>query len=523
MQFPFLFLFSGGVCIRRIYRLLFGRLAVIFFLLFLQITCFLVILFRFSHLFFYVSLFLRLLSSAVVIAILLSDRILPDVKSAWAIPILLFPLFGGLFYLISDMGSISKHFRKKLYLLQARQKQLLGIAVSCTHSFPKPIERQVFFLKHAAHFPCYKNTCSRYLSPGESFFSRLLEELKKAEHTIFLEFFIIANGFLWDSVLAILKRKAQQGVDVRIIYDDAGCLCTLPHRYPKELEAYGIRCRIFSPLHPAISRCLNSRDHRKLAIIDGHTAFTGGINLSDEYINLYHIHGHWKDAGLLIHGEAVWSFTAMFLSMWEYLGGEEKDPEQYLPRTHHPDPFAQDGWYIPFGSDPCGRNSVSAYCLGNILHRAEKYLYLDTPYLIVDNETADALCLAAKSGVDVRIITPGVPDKWYVHMMTRSFYPLLIESGVRIYEYTPGFVHAKCLVCDDTIAVVGSINLDYRSLYQQFECAVWMYQSRTVADVKTDFLETLSHSREITLKDCRSAPWYVRLLRTILRIFAPLM
>ena len=351
---------------------------------------------------------------------------------------------------------------------------------------------------------------------------RLLEELEKAKHTIFLEFFIIGQGFMWDSVLDILKRKAAQGVDVRIIYDDVGCLCTLPHRYPKELEKHGIRCRVFSPLHPAISRCLNSRDHRKLAIIDGHTAFTGGINLADEYINLHQLHGHWKDAGLLLHGEAVWNFTVLFLSMWELLSGEKEDPAQYLPHTHHQESFPQDGWYIPFGSNPSGRNSVCADCFGNILHRAVRYLYLDTPYLIVDNETANALCLAAKSGVDVRIVTPYKWDKRLVHMTTRSYYGELINNGVKVYEYSKGFIHSKTFVCDDTTATVGTTNLDFRSLYLHFECGVWMYGSRAVMQLKEDFIATLEHCRPVTEADCRCGI-LKRWFQEILRLFAPLM
>jgi len=515
-----LFILSkGGDLIRKLFRLLFCRMTVLITAFLLQILIFLLILLRFSHLFFYGYLLLLLLSGIAVIHILSRDALLPEIKLAWIIPILLFPLFGGILYLISDMGMVSRRFHQKLTATSERAKLLLS--VPSAKSWPEDIAPQIHYFEKAAHFPCHNHTVSEYLSPGEAFFMRLLDELEKAQHTIFLEFFIIDQGIMWDRILEILQKKAALGVDVRVIYDDVGCLKPLPYRYDRQLEKYGIRCRVFSPFHPVLSRALNCRDHRKLAIIDGHIAFTGGINLADEYINVRQRHGHWKDAGIVLHGEAVWNFTVLFLTMWDYLSSENEDFCKYRPHAYHAAPFKGEGFHIPFGSDPSHPTAADSYL--RVIHQTENYLYLYTPYLIADNSIITALCLAAKSGVDVRIITPGIADKWYVHLMTQSYYPRLIESGVRIYEYVPGFVHAKCLVSDDRIGIVGSINLDYRSLYLQFESAVWMAETETVLQIKQDFLETQSVCHQITAQNCENIPWYLRLIRMILRIFSPLL
>ena len=425
----------------------------------MQLSVFVVIIWRFSTSFFYFYLFFVLLSLVVVVYILNDNRMNPAYKLAWIVPILLVPIFGGFFYLTIGKTSTNRRFRNKLLFIDMRTKQ----------------------------------------------------ELHQDERK------------MWCDILEILRRKASEGVDVRLIYDDVGCLNTLPYKYDQTMKRLGIQCRIFNPFRPVLSSSLNNRDHRKIVVIDGHTAFTGGINLADEYINHIEKHGHWKDAGIMLKGDAVWNFTIMFLTMWNFLNSTEDDYQKYLPHIHHPESFHEDGFFTPYCDSPIDGEPVGEQVYLNAISRAQKYIYIETPYLIMDNETVTALRLAAKSGIDVRIITPGIADKWYVHTMTRAYYPLLIESGVQIYEYTPGFIHSKVVSVDDEIGIVGTINLDYRSLYLHFECAVWMYKTQAVLDAKKDFLETLQVCRRITMQDCKEVKWPVRFMRMVMRVFAPLM
>ncbi|HBG10202.1 MAG TPA: cardiolipin synthase, partial [Firmicutes bacterium] len=339
---------------------------------------------------------------------------------------------------------------------------------------------------------------------------------------IFLEYYIIEEGIMWNSILEILARKAQAGVDVRLIYDDLGCIFKLPKNYDKKLEALGIKTERFHPLKPMLSAALNYRDHRKLLIIDGHTGFTGGINLADEYINVVEKFGHWKDSAFLLKGDAVWSLTAMFLAMWEYLRGEPDTLEDFMPpRLEHLPPNG--GFIQPFADNPLDDETVSETVYFNLINRAQDYVYIFTPYLILDNEMLSALGAAAKTGVDVRIITPHVPDKRLVHAVTRSYYYPLLQSGVKIYEYTPGFMHSKAIVADDRIAVVGTVNLDYRSLYLAFENAVWLYDTESVLQIRDDFLETLQICQEMRLSDCANISAVHRAKLSLLRLLAPLL
>ena len=324
---------------------------------------------------------------------------------------------------------------------------------------------------------------------------------------------------MWNTILDILERKAKSGVDVRVIYDDIGCLLTLPVKYEKKLENRGIKCRVFNKFRPFISKKLNNRDHRKIFIIDGKTAFTGGINLADEYINEFEKHGHWKDTAVMLKGRAAHGFTVMFLTMWNYLSGE--NPENYGNLPDYSE--ENDGFVIPYCDSPLDDEPVGENVYLNIINNARKYVYITTPYLVIDDEIQNALTLAAKSGVDVRIITPHVPDKWFVHEVSRAHYRKLTSLGVRIYEYYPGFIHSKSFVCDDEIGVVGTINLDYRSLYLHFECAAWLCKADCIADIKQDFLKTLDECTEITYDDCLSVNIFVRALRLVLKLFSPLM
>lgn len=327
---------------------------------------------------------------------------------------------------------------------------------------------------------------------------------------------------MWNSILDILKRKAAAGVKVRLLYDDLGCFFLLPTDYPKQLHTYGIECRVFNPFRPFLTVKQNNRDHRKIASIDGKVAFTGGINLADEYINAYEKHGHWKDASVMVAGKAAWSFTLMFLQMWEFCTGIDEDYTMYYPWKDYPCEIQGTGFVQPYADSPMDKDNVGEHVYLQIINNAKRYVYINTPYLIIDDNLLSALRLAAKSGVDVRIVTPHRWDKRFVHMTTRSYYRELIDAGVKIYEYSDGFIHSKTFVSDDKTATVGTTNLDFRSLYLHFECGTWMYESEAVLEVRDDFLTTLDHCQQITEKDCKCG-LIMRIFQDILRVFAPLM
>ncbi|MDO5155788.1 MAG: cardiolipin synthase [Eubacteriales bacterium] len=467
--------------------------------------------------------------SALVVWYIINQPINPSYKLAWSVTILFIPIFGGLFYILLSVNTYRRKFRNGIRSSVQRAKHHLKqdpsvlnhIETISRHAIP-----QAEYIQNLTKYPVYENTYVEYFSSGEAMYFSMLAELEKAKHFIFLEYFIIHEGVFWDSVLTILKKKAMQGVDIRIIYDDMGSISTLPEGYDAMLRDYGIKCYAFNPFRPILSLRLNNRDHRKILVIDGHTSFTGGINLADEYINHLEMNGYWKDTGIMLKGEATWNFTNMFLQLWQYLANEKVDYERFhTPVSKYPKHFPQNGngFVQPYADNPLFSEVVAENVYLNMIHRATKYIYITTPYLIVDNEMITALTLAAQSGIDVRIITPGVPDKKAVFMMSRSFYEPLLKAGVKIYEYTPGFIHAKMMVVDDNYAVVGSINMDFRSLYLHFECAAFLYHCEVIEDIKEDIEDTIAVSQEITYEYCLNLNRPYRLWQSLLRLYAPLL
>ncbi|MBR1865364.1 MAG: cardiolipin synthase [Lachnospiraceae bacterium] len=468
--------------------------------------------------------------SLLVVLYVINRPINPAYKLAWSITILLIPIFGGLFYLLLSVNRTRQNFRNSVRAAVEESKThfvqdpdvLEEIEEISKHAAP-----QANYIYNLAKYPVHKNTSVTYFSSGEELYATLLEELKKAEHFIFMEYFIIHNGIFWNSILDVLKKKAKQGVEIKIIYDDMGSIRTLPAGYSAALRSYGIECYEFNPFSPTLSLRLNNRDHRKITVIDGHTSFTGGINLADEYINKRQkLQGYWKDSGVMLKGEATWNFTVMFLQLWQHASGQPVDYEAYHTNSmdfpadcrNHSDGFVQ-----PYADNPLFSEVVAENVYLNMIHRATKYIYITTPYLIVDNEMITALTLAAQSGIDVRIVTPRVPDKKTVFMITRSFYEPLTKAGVKIYEYVPGFIHSKMMVADDNYAVVGSINLDFRSLYLHFECATFLYHCREIHTIKKDILDTISVSEEMTYESCLQMNHPYRLWLSLLRLYAPLL
>lgn len=499
-------------------RILFLGLAIL-----LQIALIVGMVIKFYQYFTYFYAVNIFISSLVVLWIV-NDESNPAYKIAWIIPIMLFPIFGGLFYILIGKSSLSKKIVSKMHKIEEKTKEVLidnQEKNAMLRSQDMDAAKISHYISNYAYYPLYYSNNTEYYRLGEEKFKRLKEELNKAERFIFMEYFIIEEGIMWNSILDILKEKASKGVDVRIIYDDIGCLGKLTKEYNKKLENMGIRCHVFNPVRPILSLAFNNRDHRKITVIDGKVGFTGGINLADEYINEIELHGHWKDTAILFDGEAVWSLTVMFLSLWEYLDSSNEDYEKYRYKNGMDE--YKGGFIQPFSDNPLDKESVGETVYLNIINNAKDYVYITTPYLIIDNEMLTALCIAAKNGVDVRIITPHHGDKWYVHAVTRSYYKPLVNSGVKIYEYTPGFIHSKTYVSDDKFGVVGTINMDYRSLYLHFECGVWMYNTASISDLKADFVSTLEKCTEIEKSYLDNNKWYKTIGRSVLRLFAPLM
>ncbi len=456
---------------------------------------------------------------------IISKRTKEAYKLTWVFVILVFPVFGGLFYLLFRYQTRSGRLRRA----EEEVKRTVSLmrhdrAELCEQAMQElPAHaRQIEYLEKYSGYPIYRNTAAEHLSPGEDFLSALLPDLEKAESYIYIESFIIEEGEMWDTVYAILKKKAADGVDVRLIYDDMGCFLRLPLNFAKKTAADGIRCMTFNRFVPVLNAVQNYRDHRKIIAIDGRVAYTGGLNLADEYINRKQPFGHWKDTGVRLEGEGAYSLALIFLENWLLIAGasEKKSPLPSPPASKITNVPA--GYVIPFADSPIDDENVTDHVYTQMITRANRYLYITTPYLIVDNSMVSALCTAAKSGVDIRIITPHRWDKRIVHFTTRSYYRELLKAGIRIYEYTPGFIHSKTFVSDDETAVIGTANMDFRSLYLQFECGVWMYRTDAVSELRDDFIKTLDVCREITPRDCRCNA-LVRFLQDVCRLFAPLM
>ena len=455
---------------------------------------------------------------------LINSRHESSFKITWLLVILLLPVFGGLLYLYtrSDLGH--RIVRDRYAQLNRKSRDALpqpAEALMDLEDEAPELQGLTHYLSRAGGFPIYEGTETRYFPLGDELFPVLLEELEKAEQFIFLEFFVIAEGEMWGRILEILARKAARGVEVRLLYDGTNEFFTLPRDYPKRLAELGISCRVFAPIMPFVSTHYNYRDHRKILVIDGKTALTGGINLADEYINKASRFGHWKDSAVLLRGEAVRSFTRMFLQMWSMesgtlaLGDYLNAPVPRLPKA--------DGFVLPYADCPLDRERVGEWVYLDILNRARRYVHIMTPYLILDEEMETALRFAAERGVEVCLILPGIPDKRLPYALAKTYYASLLDSGVKIYEYSPGFVHAKVFVSDAREATVGTVNLDYRSLYHHFECGVYLSQTACIRDIEADFQATREHCRAVTPETVKQEKLWMKLAGVLMKVLAPLM
>lgn len=511
--------------LKKILNFLKSKVFIVAMLILIQLLFFLWIISMLSEYFLFIYFILVALSFIMSIYVL-NKNDNPSYKIAWVIAIMTLPVFGGLIYLLFGGQKVPKELRKRDHKSQMDVQSVLWQNQQLMEELKKddPISfKQANYIWESADYPLYQHTDTTFFPLGEDQFSAMIEELKKAKKFIFMEYFIIAEGIMWNTILDILLEKVEEGVDVRLMYDDAGCIATLPTDYDKRLCRLGIKTKVFNPIRPRLAMQMNNRDHRKILIIDGIVGMTGGINLADEYINEYERFGHWKDCAVMIKGEAVWSFTLMFLQFWNYDEPIKEDFFLYKVEAEKVSIFADDGLVQPFSDSPTDDENVGENTHINMINGALDYVYAATPYLVLDNEMKTALILAAKNGVDVRILVPHIPDKPYVFALTQHNYRDLIQNGVRIYEYTPGFVHAKTFVVDDKVAVVGTVNMDYRSYYLHYECGIWFYKSKVVMDVKEDYLKTLEKSQEITMEDCLEVSWFVRAVRAFLNLFAPMM
>lgn len=513
---------------KKLLKFLSGRIFIGIVLIAIQLGWFVVFLFKLTKYSIPLEIFFTVLSLLIVMVLVKSDEN-PTYKTAWVILIMAIPLAGGLLYITAGNKRPSKHLRQKLDGTREALAPHLTQNPAVTQALKEKNIRAASSMNYLCgenNFPVYQNTDTTYYALGDDLYKDLLVSLESAQHFIFMEYFIIRQpSVVWDAIFDILKRKVAQGVIVRLIYDDMGSMFLVTPEFQKMLEQNGIACIAFNPFIPIASLIMNNRNHRKMTIIDGHTVFTGGINLSDEYINLTHPHGHWKDTGVRLFGGATWNFTIMFLEFWHAfcLKDADEDVTQFQPQKWHPEEFPSDesGFIQPFCDSPLDNEPISERVYSDILAQASDYVYIYTPYLVIDDVMKTALYAAAKRGVDVRIVTPGIPDKKLVYRLTRSYYPPLLRAGVRIFEYTPGFMHAKSFVADDKLGVIGTINMDCRSLYLHFECGVYFYNDPVIYDLKQDVQETFEKSREVQLSDCRQGLWG-SLLDSILRLFAPL-
>ena len=466
-----------------------------------------------------------LLVTAAMMVYLLNQDMNNSVRIPWLVVTALAPVLGVLLFCYTKEDVGHRVLKKRLLELEGQirsqlpqdQKASTALDADC----PGAASLAQYLRGRGCGFPVYENTQVTYFPSGEAKFAALLPQLESATQYIFLEYFIIDEGLMWGRILEILARKAAQGVDVRVMYDGTCEFSTLPRDYPRRLEALGIRCKVFAPVTPFVSTHYNYRDHRKIAVIDGQVAFTGGVNLADEYINRVVRFGHWKDTAVMLRGEAVRSFTLMFLNMWA-IDEHTMESSRFLAYPTKPVMDAP-GFVLPYSDSPVDGNKVGEQVYIDILSRARRYVHIMTPYLIIDHNMETALQYAAERGVDVHLILPGIPDKKYAFALAHTHYASLMKAGVKISEYTPGFVHAKVFVADDREAVVGTINLDYRSLYHHFECAAYMLDVPCIADIEADFQHTLKQCRRMTPERLKNDKLSMKVAGALLKAIAPLM
>lgn len=509
---------------KRFLNIIFGRAVVVAISIIFQFLWLFSILHRLSSYYVQLSIVAKVIGVLMVLGIVL-NRDNPAYKLVWAVVILTFPVFGVFLYAFVGQSKVPKKMNRKFSEINARFDKYKADDEALLEELHdnEDVRSQCYYLSKYSGYGAFKNTDVTYFPQTEGAFDAMIKALSEAEKYIFMEYFAFEDAEAFARIEAVLEKKVKEGVEVRMIYDDFGSLGYFNNKFVKRLLSKGIKVRAFNPLVPIFYIFMNNRDHRKIMVIDGRVSFNGGFNMCDEYFNIVNPYGHWKDTAVRLEGDAVKNHVIMFLQMWNSIEDTDAGYEKYfdIPKYKASDDKAV---VVPFSDSPLDHECVGENVYLNIIKHAKRYVYISTPYLIIDNEMMEALCLASKSGIDVRIITPGIPDKKIIYMLTKSYYPQLLDAGVRIYHYTPGFIHAKCYVCDDEVGVVGTINMDYRSLYLHFECGTFIYNSDAIAGIKNDFEDTFGICEEVLKKNRpRKRSLILGTFKAVLRLFAPLM
>lgn len=502
--------------LRKFFKLIMSRGFIISFLLLLQLSLFFLVAWALGQQGIYIYALFTALSIIFAISIL-NRSFNPAYKISWLLVVFLIPFAGPFFYLMFGKRYFSKKRIKKLIKLRQDTLHQLKRNYRDIDFGNSDVNKISHYITSVTGLPAWENTDSQLLTPGEKFFEVFLEELKQAEKFIFLEYFILEDGYMWQAIKEILIKKVQEGVEVRLLYDDFANVNRISSAFKKDLIKQGIHVINFNPYRPRLSMVINYRDHRKITVIDGNVAFVGGINIADEYINKIERFGYWKDAAIMLRGDAVWNLTFLFLEMWQSSSTETFDYDRYYPTKIYP----TNGYVQPFGDGPQDNHQSTEMVYMQIINNAKRYVYITTPYLIIDNEIATALKLAALSGVDVRIMMPHIPDKKVVYLISQSYYPELIRAGVKIYEYLPGFMHSKMIISDDEVAMIGTANLDYRSFYLHFEVSCFLYQTTSVIEMREDALQCLEEAKLVKLENLKTSIFRTVFV-AILRAFSPM-
>lgn len=515
---------TKAVAKKKFFKMVFSRAGIFVILILVQMLIFLGIPYYLKEYATFIYSVMSLMEIIVLVYIINTEGN-PAFKLSWILCVMAVPVVGTIFYIYVHLQLETRFVQNRLAALRMETEPYMDQDQKITDALweGKSANAQLsYYLSHQLGFPTYRNTEAEYFPVGEAKFTSMIKELEKAEKFIFMEYFIVEEGIMWNTILEILKRKAAEGVEVRFMYDGMCAFDLLPYSYPKKLQKYGINCKMSNKIRPFVSTIQNNRDHRKICVIDGQVGYVGGVNLADEYINEKERFGHWKDTAVLLRGDAVQSLTMIFLQMWDVDMRGVEPYGKYL--TKKADTLNEKlGYVIPYADSPFDHENVGEEVYFHILNHAKKYVHIMTPYLILDNEMLTTLIRAAKSGIEVIIIMPHIPDKWYAFAVAKTYYKELIEGGVQIYEYTPGFVHAKIFVSDDDTATVGSINLDFRSLYLHFENGVFIYDNPEVQKVEDDFQNTLAKCHKVTVTEVRNRGIPMKMAGQVLRLVAPLM
>lgn len=512
---------------RKVLNKLFGRLVITAVIILLQFGWIVLTLYEAGNISPWFTVILRSISTITALYVVYKDM-RPHNKLSWIFLILFLPIVGCPCYFIFGRSEMTKKSREEMAQLQKSVEPLRERNEYVDDYISKTdisIYEQIRFPEQVGNYPVYLEKDSKYYPTGEEMFADMIEDIRNAKKFIFLEFFIMKQGKMYDTLVDVLQERAKAGVHVRLIYDDMGCIDEFPRHFYKELQGKGIHIACFNPFRPFLSVIMNNRDHRKILVVDGKIAYTGGVNIADEYINAIERFGHWKDAGVRITGDAVWSFTTMYLEMWNFItrGSEDFTKFKVSEENRNNSVQAGKGYIQPYGDCPLDKRYLIEGIYLNLINHARDYVYIFTPYLIIGSELATALINAARSGVDVRIVTPGIPDKRIVFLLTQANYENLIQGGVKIYQYTPGFIHSKCMVVDDKYASVGTTNLDFRALYLHFECGTLLYNTESVKMLKEDACRTFAISRQISLEDCENKNFFYQLFLSVMQLFSPLL